>query len=131
MTGTSTLVMVRSVWIFCHELMSISMVILKVFLIKMQWVCTRGQKTISSFSINGRQIDGFRLSSGGDLDSQEFNVKWCPKFEPISGVGDESTQMTRVVFHLFNFVDLFGTRRSIEQNGTTEYGVQHVDLHLR
>lgn len=87
-----------------------------------------GQKTISSFLINGRQIEGFRLSSGGDVNSQEFSLKWCPKSEPINGVGDESTQMTRVVFHLFNFVDLRGTRRSTEQKGTMIHAIEHVDL---
>lgn len=87
-----------------------------------------GQKTISSFSIDGRRIEGFRLSSGGDVDSQEYNVKWCPKSEPILGIGNESTQMSRLVFHLFNFVDLIGTRRSMEQIGTAMHAIEHIDL---
>ncbi len=87
-----------------------------------------GQKTISSFSIGGRKIEGFRLSSGGDIDSKEYNVKWCPKSEPILGVGDESTQMSRLVFHLFNFVDLIGTRRTMEQSGTAMHAIEHIDL---
>jgi hypothetical protein len=87
-----------------------------------------GQTHVSSFSINGRQIEGFRLSSGGDVDSQEFNLKWCPRSEPIIGVGDESTQISFVVFHLFNFVDLLGTRHSIEQDGSTMHRIEHVDL---
>jgi len=87
-----------------------------------------GQKEISSFSINGHQVEGFRISSGGDAAAQQYNIKWCPKSEPVIGVGDDSTQMTRVVFHLFNFVDLFGTRRSTEQNGTAIHAIEHVDL---
>lgn len=87
-----------------------------------------GQKETSSFSINGHQIEGFMLSSGGDAAAQQYNIKWCPKSEPVIGVGDDSTQMTRVVFHLFNFVDLFGTRRSMEQNGTAIHAIEHVDL---
>ena len=83
-----------------------------------------GQTQISSFSINGRQFEGFRLSSGGNGDTQEFNLKWCPKSEPIKGVGDESTQMSQLIFHLFNFVDLLGTRHSIEQSNA----IQHLDL---
>ena len=86
------------------------------------------QNTISSFSINGRQIEGFCLNIGGDATTQEMTVKWCPKSEPIIGVGDKSTQMTRVVFHLFNFVDLIGTRRSTEQSGTMVHAIEHVDL---
>ena len=87
-----------------------------------------GQTEISSFSINSRQFEGFRLSSGGDIQSQEFNLKWCPRSEPINGVGDESTQMQLLMFHLFNFVDLIGTRRSTEQSGSTMYAIEHVDL---
>jgi hypothetical protein len=87
-----------------------------------------GQNEISSFFINGRQIEGFRLSSGGNANTQEYNLKWCPKSEPVNGVGDEATQMTWVVFHLFNFVPLCGTRRSIEQSGTTTHTIEHLDL---
>jgi hypothetical protein len=87
-----------------------------------------GQTEISSFSINSRQIEGFCLSSGGDINSQEFNLKWRSRSEPINGVGDKSTQMPLLMFHLFNFVDLFGTRRSTEQSGSTKHAIEHVDL---
>lgn len=87
-----------------------------------------GQTEISSFSINSRQIEGFRLSSGGDINSQEYNLKWCPKSEPINGIGNESTQMSLLIFHLFNFVDLHGTRRTTEQSGSTMHAIEHVDL---
>jgi hypothetical protein len=83
------------------------------------------QKEISSFSIDGLPIKGFMLSS--DVDAH-YRVKWCPTPEPINGVGDETTKMTWLVFHLFNFVDLVGTRRSIEQIGSTAHAIQHVDL---
>lgn len=84
-----------------------------------------GQKPILSFSFDCHQVEGFRVSSGGDATKQEYNVKWCPKSEPIMGVGDESTQITWLVFHFFNFVDLIGTRRSTEQSGDA---IEHVDL---
>jgi hypothetical protein len=87
-----------------------------------------GRSGVSSFSINGRQIKGFLLDSGGNIDAQEFNLKWCPKSEPINGIGDESTQMSFLVFHLFNFIDLLGPRHSIEQVDSTMYRIDHVDL---
>lgn len=87
-----------------------------------------GQTEISSFSINSRQIKGFLLSSGGDINSQEFNLKWRSKLEPIDGIGDESSQMPLLIFHLFNFVDLFGTQRSTKQSGSTMHAIEHVDL---
>jgi hypothetical protein len=87
-----------------------------------------GKTEISSFSINRRQIEGFCISSGGDINSQEYNLKWCPRYEPINGVGDESTQMPLLMFHLFNFVDFRGTRRSTKQSETTTHAIEHVDL---
>jgi len=86
------------------------------------------QNYINNFSINGRQFQGFRLSSGGNAKSQEFNLKWCPKSEPVYGVGDESTKMSSLVFHLFNFVDLLGTPGSVQQNETGMHRIEHVDL---
>jgi hypothetical protein len=86
------------------------------------------QERISSFSINGRQIEGFLLDIGGDATAQELTVKWRPKFVPINGVGDDSTQMIRLAFHLFNFLDLIGTRRTTEQSGTKTHSFEHVDL---
>ena len=83
---------------------------------------------ISSFSINGRQIEGFRVSSGGDAIAKEFNLKWSPSREPVNVVGDDSTKMIKAVFHLFNFVDMMGARRSIEVVGTTEYCIENIDL---
>lgn len=87
-----------------------------------------GQKTISRFSINSHQVEGFAVDIGGEATAQEVTIKWCPSSRAVVGVGDESTQMIRVVFHLFNFVELFGTRRSIEQSGTTMNAIEHVDL---
>ena len=87
-----------------------------------------GQKKISSFSINGCQVQGFAVNIGGGETSQEMTVKWCASTEPVVGLGDESTQMIRVVFHLFNFTDLIGTQRSMEQIGTSMNAIEHVDL---
>lgn len=87
-----------------------------------------GQSPVSSFSINGCKIEGFQISSGVNNDSQEFNLKWCPSNEPIFAIGNKSTEMSLLVFHLFNFVDLIGTRRSLQQIGTGKHGIKHVDL---
>jgi hypothetical protein len=53
---------------------------------------------------------------------------WCPSEEPITGRGDQSTRITSVVFHLFNYKGLFGTRRSVERVGNASHAIHHVDL---
>lgn len=87
-----------------------------------------GQTEISNFSIADHQIKGFRLSGGGDADSQEYNLKWCPSSEPINAVGNESTQMKKIIFHLFNFIDFLGNRRTSELCGSNKHVINHVDL---
>ena len=87
-----------------------------------------GQTNISSFSISGHEVEGFKLSSGGDANSQEYNLKWCPKSEPINGIGNESSQIVTLTFHLFNFVDFSGNRRTSEQNGSSLHAIEHMDL---
>ncbi len=84
-------------------------------------------ESISSFYINGRYIDGFpkRISETSD---KRYMIKWCPKSEPIIGIGGESTQIAKLIFHLYNFVDFIGTRSSIEENGTTKHRIEHIDL---
>lgn len=87
-----------------------------------------GKDEISSFSINSLQIDGFRLNSGGNIKLGEYNFKWCPKSEPIEIIGDASTEISFLIFHLFNFVDFHGTRHTIEKEGSTQHRIEHVDL---
>ena len=77
------------------------------------------------FSIDGHQIEGFPISHDVCME----NVIWRPKSEPILGVvGDESTQMSQLTFHLFNFVDFNGTWHTWEQSGTMKQLIHHIDL---
>ena len=81
-----------------------------------------------SFSIKGFEIKGFPVR-GGDPEVREFSIKLYPESEPIAGVGDDTIQMRGIVFHLFNFVDFMGNRRSSEPNGTViETTIEHMDL---
>lgn len=83
---------------------------------------------VSSFSFGNHQIEGGILGIDGDIESQDFNVKWLPKSQSICGVGHDFTQMSYLVFHLFNFEKVFGTRRTGQQVGSIEYMIEHVDL---
>lgn len=86
------------------------------------------EKEITYFSINNHQIKGFHISSDYKPNSREFTIGWRPNHEPIIGVGDESTQIKSVTFHLFNFTDLLGTRYSKLKTGSKEIAINHVDL---
>ncbi len=48
--------------------------------------------------------------------------------EPIIGLGDQSTEIASVFFHLFNYKPIMGTRHSTEKIGNAHYMIAHVDL---
>ena len=77
-----------------------------------------------SFLINGSEVKGFSVR-GGDPEVGELSIKLYPESEPIAGVGDGTIQMTRIIFHLFNFVEFMGSRRSSEPDGKV---IEHIDL---
>ncbi|MDO9228851.1 MAG: hypothetical protein Q7U03_04705 [Syntrophales bacterium] len=89
--------------------------------------CFSRQKEISSFSVGGKNVPGCALNIGGDQQDQTMTLTWAPKSEPVIGTGDDAaTAMSYIVFHLFNFKDIIGMRRSVvKANGST---VAHVDL---
>ena len=87
-----------------------------------------GSKEISSFHINEQDVEGFNVKIGGNVDERVMTVKWCPKSEPIYGVGGASTKMNQVVFHLFNFKDILAKHRSSEKKGAGICSIGHVDL---
>jgi hypothetical protein len=76
----------------------------------------------------GKQIPGFPLNIGGNVTLQQMTLKWCPESEPILGVGEDSTTIKRLIFHLFNFKGIIGTRRTFEQHGPEYCSIEHVDL---
>jgi hypothetical protein len=85
-------------------------------------------KVISSFSLDGRQLEGFGLPWLGAADAEDFTIRWSPASEPVNGLGDDASLMTSLVFHLFNFVGFWGIRRSTAQVGAGITTIMHVDL---
>ena len=68
--------------------------------------CAIGQKKITSFVFKEKEIAGFLLNIGGDASKKTWNFPWCPRSEPIVGIGDESTKIENIIFHVFNFKDI-------------------------
>ncbi|ALQ50312.1 hypothetical protein [Nitrosomonas ureae] len=86
------------------------------------------RKAINSFSINDIEIKGFFVP-GGDPETGKLFVKCYPNLGSIIGMGNDGTLIERIIFHLFNFVDFMGNRRSSEPNGTgIETTIEHMDL---
>jgi len=88
------------------------------------------KNTISKFSINDREIPGFVINCKIGAMSDELIVKWSPRRRSIIGVGDSLSQISWVIFHVFNFVEYLGMRRSVELNHETKarIAIEHIDL---
>ena len=78
-------------------------------------------------TVGGNDVPGFVVWETIPVNGK-VDLVWCPREEPITGRGDRSTRIISVVFHLFNYEGLFGTRRSVERVGNASYTIHHVDL---
>ena len=83
---------------------------------------------ITSFCFNGRSVDGFAVEVKRGFEPAKLYIRWCPKQESINCIGDDSAQMSRVIFHVFNFVEFFGMKRSFETRGDTSNSIEYIEL---
>ncbi|MEW6664975.1 MAG: hypothetical protein AB1512_07125 [Thermodesulfobacteriota bacterium] len=87
-----------------------------------------GQTEIDSFVFGGRKIEGFSLGLGGDVTKQEFELRWCPRSEPIFARGDNTTIIQDLMFHVFNFKNIQGSRRIRKETDSSGHIIECVDL---
>jgi len=83
--------------------------------------------SVQDVTIEGKDMPGFLIrvpffSPGGS------RFVWALKHEPTIARGSVDTEMACVVFHIFNFKDFHGTRRSTEETATGWNAIYHVDL---
>jgi len=80
---------------------------------------------VDELHFNGLQI---LAKSNFTQDKNYFEFKWVLRKEPFIFTGNELTPMKTVEFKLFNFVDTFNGRRSIERQGNTSRSIEYIDL---
>lgn len=61
---------------------------------------------VSHFSINKQSVPGFSLKTNYLISSNTAEIKWRPKKEPVTIIGNESTTVRYIIFHIFNFKDI-------------------------
>lgn len=83
--------------------------------------------SVENVIIKGKDIPGFMIRAPFSWPGGSRFV-WSLKHEPTIARGTTETEMVCVVFHLFNYEGLFGTRRSVEHVGNTSHAICHVDL---
>lgn len=99
---------------------------IKVFWDKSLFILTSEAKSLR-LEKKALNIPGFvsRFSGATDKGSMLF---WRPKYEPIIAQGDDSTQLVSVIFHIFNFVEVFGCRGEPESVGNMSYAIAYTTL---
>jgi hypothetical protein len=78
--------------------------------------CFMQESSVLELKRNACKVRGFTTAANFS-SSGEMSATWCPSKEPIIGVGNEETQMTRLVFHLFNFVPFCGAGKARREEG--------------
>ena len=73
------------------------------------------------------EMDGFLISSSFPTP-QGGIVVWSPFSEPIVGIGEGSTEISYVIFHLFNFKDLFRIRNTAETKVASLEELRNVEM---
>ena len=76
------------------------------------------RESFSLFDADGQRIDGVSAGTKWSADGI-LNLKWRLLPEPVNVVGDDATQMTQLVAHVFN-LDMHLWRRSAETAGVLE-----------
>ena len=73
------------------------------------------------------EIEGFATQMTVE-SSVGTSMIWTPRSEPIVGVGDNGTELCKVIFHLLNFNDFVGSERTVEQDNTGHHVIEHLRL---
>lgn len=63
-----------------------------------------------------------------EISSEGASLVYCPRYEPVLGIGDETSEVSGVLFHLFNFKKIIGTSSSGEERDNAWHRIEHVDL---
>lgn len=81
---------------------------------------------LQNLTITVKDIPGFCVR----MNILPHGVKfiWHPKLEPIIGLGDHRTKIDSIFFHLFNYKQIMGTRRTAEKEDNSTLMIAHVDL---
>ncbi len=85
-------------------------------------------QAILKYLFNKCEVEGFQISGRCELGSEKTIVKWQPSKETFLGLGGDATQLSEVVFHLFNFAKIIGPRRHREQRGNLTKAIECVSL---
>lgn len=84
-----------------------------------------------SVQLERRNLDirGFAAQVQVHMSSEKgTTLVWVSEQQAVGGLGDDNTLIRTVVFHLFNFAEIIGTRRSVETVGNTYQAIAHLNL---
>jgi hypothetical protein len=87
-----------------------------------------GSREPTGFEFHGTAIPGFSGGVSGQFGRGSTVVVWHPQSEPVVGIGDDATEMSHVIFHLFNSRDFVTLNGLSERRGDVAVSINRVDL---
>ena len=85
-------------------------------------------QAVQSLILDGSQLDGFITRSNWiPAQPDRLELTWCPTSQPIQALGVETTQLQKLLFHLFN-LDFQGRPGSIQRTESSTRTIEHIDL---
>ena len=85
-------------------------------------------EAVQSLALDGSQLDGFITKSNCiPAHPDRLELTWCPTAQPIQALGVQTTQLQKLLFHLFNF-DFQGRPGSIQRTESSTRTIEHIDL---
>jgi hypothetical protein len=88
------------------------------------------KRETNSIVLNGQKIPAF-ISSFGPSPSGNISITFAPNQEPFLITGGDETSLSKVIFHLFDFKDRFGTSHKIIDSGNISYALGVTELESR
>jgi len=80
--------------------------------------------------LNGHKIPAFvsAIDSSSSASSGGRIITFSPNQEPFPIIGNDDTRISKVLFHLFNFKDRFGTSHKMIHSGSSAYRLGITEL---
>lgn len=87
-----------------------------------------GSHDSSILQLSGHKVPGFKVGGEGSSTDNTLHIKWAPSSEPFQCEGTDKTQVSEVVFHLFNFPEFLDDLTMPTKNGNNDVPINVVNL---
>jgi len=82
-----------------------------------------------SILYNQDWLDGIVIKATTSIGKNNISFTWTPKKQPVFALGDNSTKVEKLIFHIFNFVDYISETYSIEEKESSVKRINNITFY--